>query len=215
MHYPQTPVDSLDHLSYVPAFDGNDLGQWGAVAAAVAKRVLNGTTKDGQPAVDTGGASGARGANLPGTEQSVPRQPSSITTVSPTIQAQISPQISPTMVQQQSSPGATVGANPYQFMPGGLDAETGISPFTNYGAPGFPTNTGGISPYQPFTRDPVTGQYIPVGTGPGQYSPAPIDAPISIGPARMTDIPWMPIAVIGGAVVLAMMLPRMRRRRTR
>lgn len=47
------------------------------------------------------------------------------TTVSPAIQAQISPQVSPTLAQQQASPGAGVAAQPAQVMPGGLTARTG------------------------------------------------------------------------------------------
>lgn len=48
-----------------------------------------------------------------------------VTRISPAIQTQISPQISPTMAQQQASPGAAVAAAPQQVMPGGMRAATG------------------------------------------------------------------------------------------
>lgn len=44
------------------------------------------------------------------------------TTVSPSIQAQISPQVSPVLTQQQASPGAGVSAGPTQYQPGGQQA---------------------------------------------------------------------------------------------
>ena len=47
------------------------------------------------------------------------------TTVSPAIQAAISPQISPTLAQQQASPGAAVTGTPTQSMPGGQQATGG------------------------------------------------------------------------------------------
>lgn len=52
-----------------------------------------------------------------------PPAPRITTTVSPVIQAQVSPQISPTMVQQQASPGASVQAQPISA-PGGQRAAT-------------------------------------------------------------------------------------------
>ena len=122
------------------------------------------------------------------------------------------------MTQQQSSPGATVGANPMQFMPGGLSADQAITPYGGYGAPGFPTNQTGISPMQPYTMDPLTGRYVPtdpytgqpitqsyVQPGGGQYSP------VSVGGSRMTDIPWIPIAIIGGVAALAFLIPKRKR----
>lgn len=53
-----------------------------------------------------------------------PPPPAPVITVSPAIQTQVSPQISPTMVQQQASPGASVQAQPIS-MPGGQQAATG------------------------------------------------------------------------------------------
>ena len=211
MHYAQTTRDPLAHLSE------QGIGFWQAAAAVAAERLMD-RTKSGQPGVDTGGASGARGADLPGTEQSSPRQPSAVTTVSPAIQASISPQISPTMVQQQSSPGATVGASPVQYMPGGLQADTGVTPAGSYGMPGFPEVSPGVRPQQPYQFDPSTGYYMPSpmpAAFPGsQYmQPGGAGSPVSIGPARMTDIPWLPIALVGGGIAVAMLL-RNRRRRT-
>ena len=145
------------------------------------------------------------GAPLPGTEQGVPRHPGSVTTVSPSIQTQVSPQISPTMVQQQSSPGASVGSAPTQFMPGGQSAETGTTPNWHYGAPGTPGVTPSLNPLQPYG---VTGagNYVPAGPDPGQYSWRP-DVPEMIRASqRGPEIPWLPIALVaaGGAVAFAL-----------
>lgn len=52
-----------------------------------------------------------------------PPPPAPVITVSPAIQTQVSPQISPTMVQQQASPGASVQAQPIST-PGGQQAAT-------------------------------------------------------------------------------------------
>jgi len=141
-----------------------------------------------------------------------------LTTVSTAVVTQISPQISPVMTQQQSSPGATVGANPMQFMPGGLSADQAITPYGSPAAPGSPGSTTGISPYQPYTTDPRTGEYVaidprtgqPITTGylessGGQYSP------VSVGQSRMTEIPWIPIAIVGGVAALAFLIPKRRR----
>jgi hypothetical protein len=122
------------------------------------------------------------------------------------------------MTQQQSSPGATVGANPMQFMPGGLSADTAISPFGNYADPAMPGSTPGISPYQPYTYgaggyvpiDPVTGQPITSGyldSSGGQYSP------VSVGGSTMQDLPWIPIALVGGGIALALFLGMQKRKR--
>jgi len=213
MHYPQTAHDALNHLSELPYFDrpgddGGELGQWMEIAGVVAGEMMNGGTDTGQ----SGG--------MPGSNQGVPRQPSSLTTVSTAIVTQVSPQISPVMTQQQSSPGATVGANPMQFMPGGLSADQAITPYGSAGAPGFPTNDAGISPYQPYSRDPSGAPYaldqygMPITTGytspgGGAYSP------VSVGGASMTDIPWIPIAIVGGVVALAFLLPKRKTKITR
>ena len=195
MHYSTRPVDPLDHLS--------GLGWW-QTAAAVAADYM--TKRSG------GTSTAPQGANTPGSEPSVPRQPSSLSTVSTAVVTQVSPQISPTMSQQQSSPGATVGANPVQYMPGGLSAEQSVTPFGNYGMPGFPTNQAGISPLQPYGMDPMTGQYYPLSSeqmmrGGGAYSP------VSVGGSRMTDIPWLPIALIAGGAGLIWVATRRRKKR--
>ncbi len=208
MNFAQRPVDDLAMLSWMPEFDtGQNLGQW-AAAAMMAYEAY-------QENQDEGGTSTDQSEGMPGSRTdnpSVPRQPSALTTVSTAVVTQISPQISPVMTQQQSSPGATVGANPMQFMPGGLSADQAITPYGSPAAPGMPGSTTGISPYQPYTRDPATGEYVPIdpATGQpitsgylqagGQYSP------VRIGQASMTDIPWIPIAIVGGAVGLAFFL---------
>ncbi|NIT36960.1 MAG: hypothetical protein GTN49_10765 [candidate division Zixibacteria bacterium] len=208
MHYAQTPRDALEHLSELPYFDrpgGRQLGQWMEMAGAFMEGLANTDQSAGMP--------GSREEN-----KSVPRQPSALTTVSTAVVTQVSPQISPVMSQQQSSPGATVGANPTQFMPGGLSADQAITPYGSPGMPGYPTNQAGISPYQPYTMDPATGQYVPIDPatgqaitsgfvqpGGGQYSP------VSVGGASMTDIPWIPIAIVGGVVGLALLWPKRKR----
>jgi len=214
MHYPQTNADALSYLSDLPYFDkpGDGLGQY-MEAAMLAMQAMESQN-------DEGGANTNTSEGMPGGNQSVPRQPSSLTTVSTAIVTQVSPQISPVMTMQQSSPGATVGANPMQFMPGGLSADQAITPSGGYAAPGFPTNQTGISPYQPYTMDPRTGQYVPMDPmtgqpitqaytttmpGGGQYSP------VSVGGSRMTDIPWIPIAIVGGVAALAFLLPKRKR----
>jgi hypothetical protein len=165
------------------------LSQWESVIPIVGKILA------GPDETDTRQA----GTTLPGTEQGVPRQPGATTTVSPAIQAQISPQISPTMVQQQDSPGATVGSSPQQYMPGGLAAETGVSPYGGYGAPGYPGVSPGISPYQPYAGAP--GAYYPVGA----TSP-------SITQQGPSLPPWLlPVALVGGAVGLAIFMRRKKR----
>jgi len=52
------------------------------------------------------------------------------TTVSPAIQAQISPQVSPILTQAQASPGTGVTAAPQQYMPGGMQASGGAPGIT-------------------------------------------------------------------------------------
>lgn len=205
MHYPQTAHDALNHLSELPYFDqpGENLGQWVEAGMLIAGELMDGGTDTKQS------------GDMPGSNQGVPRQPSSLTSVSTAIVTQISPQISPVMTQQQSSPGATVGANPLQFMPGGLSADQALTPYGNQAAPGFPTNEAGISPYQPYSRDASGAPYaldqygMPITTGytspgGGAYSP------VSVGGSKMTDIPWIPIAIVGGVVALAFLLPKRR-----
>jgi hypothetical protein len=214
MHYPQTPVDTLARHSTHPAFDEGLSAAWVPIAMAAAQAMQS---KDKSASTD-------QSSGMPGSQSenpSVPRQPSALSTVSTAVVTQVSPQISPVMTMQQSSPGATVGANPTQFMPGGLSADQAITPFGNQAAPGFPTNQSGISPYQPYTRDPATGQYVPIDPRTGQpiqssYMDTRGEAaysPVTVGQSRMTDVPWIPIAIVGGGVVLALMLTRKKRAR--
>lgn len=204
MNFNQRPVDELAHLSYMPAFDtGQNLGQY-IEAAKVAYDIYSGSQDEGVSTDQSAGMPGSR-TDSP----SVPRQPSALTTVSTAVVTQISPQISPVMTMMQSSPGAMVDANPMQFMPGGLSADQAITPYGSQAAPGYPTNQAGISPYQPYTMDPTTGKYVPIDptTGQpitssylqagGQYSP------VRIGGASMTDIPWIPIAIVGAGIGIA------------
>lgn len=217
MQYPQTNNDALAYLSELPYFDKpGQLGQWGMMAAEAFKAYQSRDQEGGEADTDqSSGMPGSRGSG----NASVPRQPSSMSTVSTAVVTQVSPQISPVMTQQQSSPGATVGANPMQFMPGGLSAEQAITPYGSPAGPGFPGSQPGISPYQPYTRDPntgyaraidpMTGQPINAGyvdtRGGGAYSP------VSVGGSSMTDIPWIPIAVVGGVVALAVLWPKRKR----
>lgn len=116
--------------------------------------------------------------------------------VSPTLQTRISPQISPTMTQIQSSPGAGVMAAPQQVMPGGMTAST---PFGVPGEPGAP------APMQP--------QY--------GYSPAPSPFPAGAVPGALQPtrglqgINWTPIIVAGVVAVAALGIFGQRRRRGR
>lgn len=223
MQYPQSSNDALAYLSELPYFDKpGQLGQWGELVGFAAKGAMESyanSQDDSQGAADTDQSSGMPGSRGSG-NASVPRQPSSMSTVSTAVVTQVSPQISPVMTQQQSSPGATVGANPMQFMPGGLSAEQAITPYGSPAGGGFPGSQPGISPYQPYTRDPNTGYAVPVDQygqpinagyvdtrGGGAYSP------VSVGGSRMTDIPWIPIAIVGGVAALAFLWPKRNRKR--
>lgn len=208
MNFRQRPVDDLAHLSYMPAFDtGSRLGQYYEMAKGAYDLYESSQEEEGTSTDQSAGMPGSKTSS-----PSVPRQPSALTTVSTAVVTQISPQISPVMTQQQSSPGATVGANPMQFMPGGLSADQAITPYGSAGMPGFPTNQAGISPYQPYTMDPSTGQYVPIDPRTGQpitssYTQAGGQySPVRIGAASMTDIPWIPIAIVGAGVGLAFFL---------
>ena len=199
MHFSQARHDPLAHLSDLPYY-GSPLGQY-AEAAMMAYDLY----KDQEAGSgDTTGTSTPGGTGMPGDEPSVPRQPSSVATVSASFQTQISPQISPVMTQMQASPGATVGASPMQYMPGGMSAEAGISPYGNFAAPGMPGTTPGISPMQPYTMDPMTGGYLPVQ--PGDYysrtQAGGAGSPISVGGSTMQDLPWIPIALVAGGLGL-------------
>lgn len=173
-------------------FPTNTIGFLPEIVGAAAKAFTSG----GQPPVATGQG------GMPGTEPSVPRQPAAVTTVSPAIQTQVSPQISPTMVQQQSSPGATVGASPQQYMPGGMQADRGVSPAGHWAPPGLPGTQPGIDPLQPYTG--VPGAYAPI-TGPMPTIPQVTRQ----GPRGLPQ--WLlPAALVGGAALIAVMTRRRR-----
>ena len=194
---------------------------WVPMAMAAAQAYAQSKNQDGEGG---GGATQTeQNPGMPGTNPSAPRQPSSMTTVSPTIQASISPQISPTMSQVQSSPGASISAAPMQYMPGGQSARgggttDGVSPWGNYAAPGMPSGPPGVypaggsgfSPMSPYTLDPMTGQYVPLSSTyiqPGGYG-----SPVHVGGSSMTDIPWIPIALIAGGGALIFYLTKRRRK---
>lgn len=115
--------------------------------------------------------------------------------VSPTLQTRISPQISPTMTQIQSSPGAGVMAAPQQIMPGG---QTAVTPM---GVPG--AEPGSILPPPP--------QY---GYQPQPYDMAfPGGVPTALQPTRgIGGINWTPIIVAGVAGIVALSIFGRRKR---
>lgn len=117
--------------------------------------------------------------------------------ISPAIQTQISPQISPTMTQIQSSPGAGVMAAPQQITPG---AQTAVTPM------GVPGEAGSILPSQP--------QY---GYGPQpSYEPIALPAalPAALQPTTGVEgINWTPIIVAGVAAIVALGIFGQRRKR--
>lgn len=181
---------STHHNDPVAPLSREGLGYWAAAAMMAAEAM-----KDKDSGQDTS-ASGE--TNMPGGNPSVPRQPSAVTTVSPAIQTTISPQISPTMVQQQDSAGASVGASPMQYMPGGQHADTGTTMPGNWGAPGMPGTSDGVNPLQPYGRDQY-GNAFPLGPGPGQYLPDVMQASPSPW-AGLAAFPWTPLVVVGGAL---------------
>lgn len=196
------------HNDPVAPLSQQGLGYWAAAAMMAAEAYKESQQDDG--AQDTG-ADGAQ--QMPGGNPSVPKQPSAVNTVSPAIQTTISPQISPTMVQNQSSPGASVAANPMQYMPGGQSAETGVSPYGNYAAPGYPGTTPGVNPLQPYGVDPY-GMAYPYGPGPGQ-TPFPDRVVQSPSPwAPLAAMPWTTLALVGGGLAAMWMYTKNKRRRT-
>ena len=112
------------------------------------------------------------------------------TTVSPAIQTQISPQISPVMTQMQASPGAGVQAAPTMY-PGG--AQT-----VPMGAPGLPPPPmGPPQPVTPYYGAPAPG--IPFGT----------PSAFQTGEQRVN---WTLIAIAGAVAVGAIAIFGRRRR---
>lgn len=175
---------------------------WVPIAMAAAQEAMKKNDNGG------GGGNGAsqteQNPGMPGANASAPRQPSAVTTVSPTIQTAINPQISPVMTQLQDSAGATVGANPTQYMPGGMSAEgggSGVSPYGNYAAPGIPSGMPGqpygtgFSPQSPYTLDPYSMRYEAVPYPTAQYT-----QPGGVGTA-IAGLPWTALAIVGVAAV--------------
>ena len=200
MQFSQTYNDPIAPLSQ------QSLGYW-AAAAMMAAEAYQSSQENGNGGTDTS-ASGAQ--PMPGGEQSVPRQPGAVTTVSPAIQTTISPQISPTMVQQQDSPGASVGASPMQYMPGGQQADTGTTAYGGWGDPGSP-GVDPVSPLQPYGRDQY-GTAFPYGSGPGQY-PYPDVMQQSPSPwAGLAAFPWTPLVLVGGGLAAMWMFTQRKRR---
>lgn len=118
------------------------------------------------------------------------------TQVSPAIQTRISPQISPTMTQIQSSPGAGVMAAPQQYMPGG---QTAVTPM------GAPTPGSMLAP-QPY------GAPSPYGAAPSPYAPGAV--PGALQPQRgLAGMNWTPIAVAAIAAIAIMGVFGRRRKR--
>lgn len=106
----------------------------------------------------TGGASAAGGIGSGGSGGGAGAAPgNATTTISPNIQTQVSPQISP--VFQQSSGGGSQTATTTQYTPGGQSGQGGSSmPPSADGSGGYPLNSGaplplvpttGLNPYQP------------------------------------------------------------------
>ncbi len=102
----------------------------------------------------------AAGPSGQGSPQALPFPPSgdgpagTASTVSPSIQTAISPQISPTFQQVEDSPGATTAATATQYSPGGQTARTGGTrtgrPPAPAGLPSLPprnvSGSGGLPP---------------------------------------------------------------------
>jgi len=187
MQFSTHEIDPLAPLS------SQSLGQW-AAAAMLAADALSSDDSSGTQ------TDAAADPNMPGGNPSVPRQPSAVTTVSPAIQVAVSPQISPTMVMQQDSPGASVGASPMQYMPGGQSADTGTTMPGNWGAPGMPGTSDGVNPLQPYGRDPNTGYAFPYGDGPGQYSFPDVLQQSPSPWAGLAAFPWTPLVLVGGGL---------------
>ncbi len=132
------------------------------------------------------------GAVAPGTALT-PRQGPGPVTVSPAIQTQVSPQISPVMTMQQSSPGAQVSASPQQR---GGAGQTALP-----GGPAFPPVPGAYP-------GPDYGDYArPVGRGVAfpEAFPEPFSPTVRVGEsqtAQLMKTGLLAIGVIGGIALL-------------
>ena len=158
--------------------------------------------------------SGQNGAGAPpggGPAQGGPttgmQQPgsASATTVSPTFQTEISPQISPVFSQMQDSAGATQAATTTQYKPGGMSAEGGSAT----AQPALP----GLPPLPAYS--PPSPSYFSGPTKSGGLPMTPLDPR---GLTSIRDMPtagtlirdieqakgfnWTPVYVIGGVAVV-------------
>lgn len=183
---------------------GDTLGQWGEIIGAAASAYAG----------SEGGGAAPEGGTAPGGPTTGMQQPgSTATAVSPTFQTQISPQISPTFQQTQSSPGAVQAATATQYMPGGMFAEGGsaaaappMSPygpsFPDFGSSG-PTKYGGL-PVSPL--DPV--QFTDIRDFPTAGSE--IARIRASEPFNWTPVYWA--AGIGAVAVVAILVMGKRKR---
>lgn len=115
----------------------SNLGWWQAVAAAAAQYY----------AADQAGENGAGMPSGGGGGMSPPMSRGGSTVVSPNIQTEISPQISPVFQQTQSSPGATQAATATQYQPGGQSGRGGDASELPYsGGPSLPAMTAPLLP---------------------------------------------------------------------
>lgn len=179
------------------------MGAWTDVLTQAASAFTGGGTK---PAPNGGPAPGGPTTGI--------QQPGTVTAISPTIQTEISPQISPVFSQMQDSPYAVQAATTTQYQPGGMYAEGGSA----YGiAPPLPA--------APVPSLPVPSpSYFSGPTKGGGLPYTPLD------PSSLTNLPtaggmirdiqesqpfnWTPVYWIGGiAVVGAVALTFMRKRK--
>ncbi len=150
------------------------------------------------PAVFGPGGTGAPGVMPAPDVGTLPTTPGGgvNTQVSPNLQTLISPQISPTITQIQSSPGAGVMAAPQQYMPGGQTATT-------------PMGVPGGEPGSMLPAAPMEPAYM------APPSPYPTGAlPTALQPTRgLAGINWTPIIIAGVAAIAAMAILRRPRKR--
>lgn len=164
------------------------LGWWQALATAAAQYY----TQD--QAANNGGAMPSGGSGI------APGGPSTV--VSPNIQTEISPQISPVFQQTQSSPGAVQAATATQFSPGGQSGRGGDAssfPLPAATAPYLPALPSAPSNYDQY----VTRDYRPTDAG------ALVRDIRESAPFNWTPILW--IAGIGAVSLLVVNATKRRR----
>ena len=154
-----------------------------------------------------GGASpgGAGGPSYGGPTTGMQQPGGSATTVSPTIQTEISPNIAPVFSQMQDSAGATQAATTTQFKPGGMEAQGGSATSQPAPLPGMPGS-------MPFNAPPSPSYFSGPQKGGGlNYTP--------LDPRTLSNLPtagkmirdmqeskpfnWTPVYVIGGLAITA------------